>query len=55
MIFGRPSACLTVRQRKKEHWEVFLVKVATPRYLDWSQEAITFDRDDHPNYVPNPG
>ena len=29
--------------------------MATPRYLDWSREAITFDRDDHPDYVPNPG
>ena len=54
MIFGGPSACLMARQRKKEHQEVFLVKVATPRYLDWSREAITFDRDDHPNYAPNP-
>jgi hypothetical protein len=26
-----------------------------PQYLDWSQEAITFDRDDHPDHVPNPG
>ena len=24
-------------------------------YLDWSDKAITFDRDDHPDYVPNPG
>ena len=29
--------------------------MATPRYLDWSQETITFDRDDHPDYVLNPG
>ena len=54
MIFGGPSACLTARQRK-ERREVFSVRVATPRYLDWSREAITFDRDDHPDYVPNPG
>ena len=36
MIFGGPSACLTVRQRKRERREVFSVKVATPQYLDWS-------------------
>ena len=54
MIFGGPSACLTARQRKKERREVFSVKVATPRYLDWSREAITFDRDGHPDYVPTP-
>ena len=34
MIFGGPLACLTARQRKREHREVFSVKVATPRYLD---------------------
>jgi hypothetical protein len=26
-----------------------------PLFLDWSEKAITFDRDDHPDYVPNPG
>ena len=30
MIFGRPSACLTARQRKRERQEAFLVKVGTP-------------------------
>jgi hypothetical protein len=25
-----------------------------PLFLDWSEVAITFDRDDHPDYVPNP-
>ena len=55
MIFGGPLACLTARQRKRERREVFSIKVATPWYLDWSQEAITFDRDDHPDHVPNPG
>ena len=33
----------------------FLGQGGHPRYLDWSREAITFDRDDHPDYVPNPG
>jgi hypothetical protein len=27
----------------------------TSLFLDWSEVAITFDRDDHPDYVPNPG
>jgi hypothetical protein len=31
------------------------VQLATPLFLDWSKVAITFDRDDHPDYVPNPG
>jgi hypothetical protein len=30
------------------------VKVATPVYLDWSDKPITFDQDDHPDYVPSP-
>ena len=54
MIFGGPSACLTTRQRKRERREVFSVEIATPQYLNWSREAITFDREDHPDYVPNP-
>jgi hypothetical protein len=31
------------------------MKVAMPVYLDWSDKPITFDQDDHPDYVPNPG
>ena len=31
------------------------MKVATPVYLDWSDKPITFDQDDHPDYIPNPG
>jgi hypothetical protein len=31
------------------------VQPATPHFLDWSKVAITFDHDDHPDYVPNPG
>jgi hypothetical protein len=26
-----------------------------PDYLDWSDSAITFDQEDHPIYVSNPG
>jgi hypothetical protein len=28
---------------------------ATPSFLDWSEEATTFDCDDHPDHIPNPG
>ena len=52
MIFGGPSACLTARQRKRERREVFSVEVATPQYLNWSQDAITFDRP--PQLCPKP-
>jgi hypothetical protein len=50
MIYGGPST----RQRKQERREVFSVRPTTPLFLDWSEVAITFDRDDHPDYVPNP-
>jgi hypothetical protein len=45
---------LPSRQSKKERGEVFSVEVTTLVYLDWSDHTITFDRDDHPDYIPNP-
>jgi hypothetical protein len=55
MIYGGPSTHLSVRQRKRERREVFSVQMAVPRFLDWSEMAITFDRDDHPDHVPSSG
>jgi hypothetical protein len=55
MIYGGSSTRLSMRQRKRECPEVFSVQLATPLFLDWSMMAITFDRDDHSDYVPNPG
>jgi hypothetical protein len=55
MIYGGPSTCLSAHQCKRERRQVFSVQMAVPRFLDWSAVAITFDRDDHPDYVPNPG
>ena len=26
-----------------------------PQYLEWSEDAITWDRSDHPKVMPNPG
>jgi hypothetical protein len=31
-----------------------LREARNPLFLDWSEVAITFDRDDHPDYIPNP-
>jgi hypothetical protein len=28
---------------------------APPSFLNWSEDAITFSREDHPNRIPNPG
>jgi hypothetical protein len=55
MIYGGQVANTSARRRKQERREVCSVKVATPVYLDWSNKPITFDQDDHPDYVPNPG
>jgi hypothetical protein len=35
--------------------EVMAVSPATPEYLKWSEVPITFDRSDHPDFVPKPG
>ena len=54
-IFGGPTANMTARQRKCERREVFSVTKATPSYLNWSKDTISFGREDHPDYIPNPG
>src|SRR6185436_9834689 len=54
-IFGGPTTNMTSRQRKRERWEVFSVTKATPSYLNWSKDTITFGHEDHPDYVPHPG
>jgi hypothetical protein len=55
MILRSDAVNLSSRQLKQELREVFSIEVATPIYLYWSDRAITFDRDDHPDYIPNPG
>jgi hypothetical protein len=55
MIYGGQAANASARHRKQERREVCLVKVAAPVYLDWSDKPITFDRGDHPDFVPSPG
>jgi hypothetical protein len=55
VIFDGRSAQLTARQRKRECREVYTTEPATPSFLDWSEEAITFGRDDHPDYILSPG
>jgi hypothetical protein len=40
-------------QRKWERHEVLTAEKAPPSFLDWSGDAITFGREDHPNRIPN--
>jgi hypothetical protein len=42
-------------QHKRERHKVLVVEKAPPSFLDWSGEAITFSREDHPNHIPNLG
>jgi hypothetical protein len=55
LIFGGPTVDMSSRQRKRERHEVLATEKAPPSFLDWSEDAITFSREDHPNRIPNPG
>jgi hypothetical protein len=55
LIFGGPTVDMFSRQRKRERHEVLAVEKAPPSFLDWSENAIKFSREDHPNRIPNPG
>jgi hypothetical protein len=55
MIFGGPTTYDFRRQRKLECREVYTTEPAMLAFLDWSRLAITFDRDDHLDHVPQPG
>jgi hypothetical protein len=55
MIYGGQVANASARHHKQKRREVCSAKVATPVYLDLSDEPITFDQGDHPNCVPSPG
>ena len=54
-IYGGPTANMTARQRKRKRREVFSVTKATPSYLDWLEDTISFGHEDHPDYILNPG
>jgi hypothetical protein len=55
LIFGGPTTDMSSRQRKRERHEVLAADKVPPSFLDWSEDAITFSREDHPNRIPNPG
>jgi hypothetical protein len=55
MIYSGQVANASARHRKQERREVYLVKVAAPVYLDWSDKPITLYQGDHPDRVPSPG
>jgi hypothetical protein len=55
LIFGGLTIDMSSRQRKWERHEVLAAEKAPPSFLNWSEDAITFSREDHPNRIPNPG
>jgi hypothetical protein len=42
-------------QCNRERHEVLVEERAPLSFLDWSEDAITFSREDDPNRIPNPG
>jgi hypothetical protein len=55
LIFGGPIVDISNSQRKRERHEVLTAEMAPSSFLDWSEDAITFNHEDHPNRIPNPG
>jgi hypothetical protein len=56
LIFGGGvTVDMSNSQCKWERHEVLAVEKAPPSLLDWSEDAITFSREDHPNRILNPG
>ena len=45
---------LTVSQRKREHQEIYAAELTILSYLDWSEETIMFDCNDHPDHILSP-
>jgi hypothetical protein len=54
-IFGGPTVDMSSRQRKREGHEFLAAEKAPPSFPDWSEDAIPFSREDHPNRIPNLG
>jgi hypothetical protein len=55
LIFRGATVDMSSRQRKRERHEVLAAEKAPPSFLDWSEDAITFSREDHRNRIPNLG
>jgi hypothetical protein len=55
LIFGGLTVDMSNSQHKRERHEVLAAEKASPSFLDWSEDAITFSREDHPNRFSNSG
>jgi hypothetical protein len=54
-IYGGPDSYESRRKQKLIIQEVMAVSHATPEYLKWSEVPITFDHNDHSDFVLKPG
>jgi hypothetical protein len=50
-----PQASMSPIGSKNSQPGGMAVKPITPEYLRWSEVPITFDRGDHPDFIPKPG
>jgi hypothetical protein len=55
LIFGGLTMDMSTSQHKRERHEALTAKKAPSSFLNWSEEAMTFSREHHPNRIPNPG
>jgi hypothetical protein len=54
-IYGGPNSYESRRKQKLIAWEVMAVSRSTPECLKWFEVPITFDHNDHLDFVPKPG
>jgi hypothetical protein len=54
-IYGGLDSYESRRRKKITAQEVMAVSPTTPKYLKWSEVPITFDRNDHPNFIRKSG
>jgi len=47
--------CESRHKQKLTHHNIRAAELATPLFLWRSNSAITYDRSDHPDYIPYPG
>jgi hypothetical protein len=54
-IYGGSNSYESRRKQKLTAREAMAVSPTIPEYLKWSEVPITFDHNDHPDFVPKPG
>jgi hypothetical protein len=52
MIFGGTPTHPPKRKNKRILQEIYHVEPLVPSYLRWSETAITYNRTDHPDHIP---